>query len=58
MTSNVDALFARNGFDPDLVFTPQGDYGRLAASYRAGLDLAAEAGTIRTIAFCSVSISP
>jgi NAD-dependent SIR2 family protein deacetylase len=28
MTSNVDALFARNGFDPDRVFTPQGDYGR------------------------------
>ncbi|MFD9037587.1 NAD-dependent protein deacetylase of SIR2 family [Streptomyces bottropensis] len=29
MTSNVDALFARNGFEPDRVFTPQGDYGRL-----------------------------
>ncbi|WP_037680111.1 NAD-dependent protein deacetylase [Streptomyces griseus] len=29
MTSNVDALFARNGFDPDRIFTPQGDYGRL-----------------------------
>lgn len=28
MTSNVDALFARNGFDPGRVFTPQGDYGR------------------------------
>ena len=28
MTSNVDALFARNGFAPDRVFTPQGDYGR------------------------------
>ncbi|MFI6624308.1 NAD-dependent protein deacetylase of SIR2 family [Streptomyces sp. NPDC050528] len=28
MTSNVDALFARNGFDPDRIFTPQGDYGR------------------------------
>lgn len=28
-TSNVDALFARNGFDADRVFTPQGDYGRL-----------------------------
>lgn len=27
LTSNVDALFARNGFDPDRVFTPQGDYG-------------------------------
>ncbi|MGW0816969.1 protein-ADP-ribose hydrolase [Streptomyces viridiviolaceus] len=27
----------------------------LAASYRACLDLAAEAGTIRTVAFCSVS---
>ncbi|MBR7838233.1 hypothetical protein KDL01_33485 [Actinospica durhamensis] len=27
MTSNVDALFARNGFEPDKVFTPQGDYG-------------------------------
>ncbi|WP_210438462.1 SIR2 family NAD-dependent protein deacylase [Nocardioides xinjiangensis] len=26
MSSNVDGLFARNGFDPDLVFTPQGDY--------------------------------
>lgn len=26
-TSNVDALFARNGFDPDRIFTPQGDYG-------------------------------
>ncbi|WP_105968974.1 SIR2 family NAD-dependent protein deacylase [Streptomyces geranii] len=29
MTSNVDALFARNGFAADRVFTPQGDYGRL-----------------------------
>ncbi|GGS72459.1 hypothetical protein GCM10010222_11580 [Streptomyces tanashiensis] len=28
MTSNVDALFARNGFAPDRIFTPQGDYGR------------------------------
>lgn len=28
MTSNVDGLFARNGFAPDRVFTPQGDYGR------------------------------
>jgi NAD-dependent SIR2 family protein deacetylase len=28
MTSNVDALFARNGFDPDRIFTVQGDYGR------------------------------
>ncbi|MGW0816970.1 NAD-dependent protein deacetylase of SIR2 family [Streptomyces viridiviolaceus] len=28
MTSNVDALFVRNGFAPDRVFTPQGDYGR------------------------------
>ncbi|WP_232247988.1 SIR2 family NAD-dependent protein deacylase [Streptacidiphilus rugosus] len=32
MTSNVDALFARNGFDPDRVFTPQGDYGRFQCS--------------------------
>ncbi|WP_217552193.1 NAD-dependent protein deacetylase of SIR2 family [Streptomyces sp. GbtcB6] len=29
VTSNVDALFARNGFAADRVFTPQGDYGRL-----------------------------
>ncbi|QFR02350.1 NAD-dependent protein deacetylase of SIR2 family [Streptomyces phaeolivaceus] len=29
MTSNVDALFARNGFAPDRIFAPQGDYGRL-----------------------------
>ncbi|MFD4511145.1 NAD-dependent protein deacetylase of SIR2 family [Streptomyces sp. NPDC058457] len=29
MTSNVDALFVRNGFAADRVFTPQGDYGRL-----------------------------
>ncbi|MFF0083081.1 NAD-dependent protein deacetylase of SIR2 family [Streptomyces canus] len=28
MTSNVDALFARNAFDPERIFTPQGDYGR------------------------------
>ncbi len=28
MTSNVDALFERNGFDPDRIWTPQGDYGR------------------------------
>jgi NAD-dependent SIR2 family protein deacetylase len=28
-TSNVDALFARNGFDPVRVHTPQGDYALL-----------------------------
>ncbi|MER6169853.1 hypothetical protein [Streptosporangium sp. NPDC001681] len=28
MTSNVDALFSRNGFDAGRIFTPQGDYGR------------------------------
>ncbi|MFI5933572.1 NAD-dependent protein deacetylase of SIR2 family [Actinoplanes sp. NPDC051494] len=28
MTSNVDGLFARGGFDPGRVFTVQGDYGR------------------------------
>ena len=26
MSSNVDALFTRNGFDHDRVYTPQGDY--------------------------------
>ncbi|WP_139415360.1 NAD-dependent protein deacetylase of SIR2 family [Agromyces laixinhei] len=26
MSSNVDALFTRNGFDTDRVYTPQGDY--------------------------------
>lgn len=26
VTSNVDGLFARNGFDEDRIFTPQGDY--------------------------------
>ncbi|SDT22243.1 NAD-dependent protein deacetylase of SIR2 family [Actinoplanes derwentensis] len=26
LSSNVDGLFERNGFDPDRVFTPQGDY--------------------------------
>ncbi|MGH1551459.1 hypothetical protein ACRAWF_02460 [Streptomyces sp. L7] len=29
MTSNVDALFVRNGFAADRIYTPQGDYGRL-----------------------------
>lgn len=29
MTSNVDALFERNGFDPERVYTPQGDYSLL-----------------------------
>ncbi len=28
-TSNVDRLFPRNGFAPDRLFTPQGDYGFL-----------------------------
>ena len=28
MTSNVDGLFERNGFDPDRIWTPQGDYAR------------------------------
>ncbi|MFD4599331.1 protein-ADP-ribose hydrolase [Streptomyces sp. NPDC058464] len=32
-----------------------GDAAALAASYRACLDLAAEVGTIRTLAFCAVS---
>ncbi|MGV3712874.1 hypothetical protein [Pseudolysinimonas sp.] len=27
ITSNVDQLFARNGFDSKTIFTPQGDYG-------------------------------
>ncbi len=27
MTSNVDRLFPRNGFDEDRLYTPQGDYG-------------------------------
>jgi hypothetical protein len=27
MTSNVDQIFSRNGFDPDRLYTPQGDYG-------------------------------
>lgn len=26
ITSNVDGMFAKNGFDENLVFTPQGDY--------------------------------
>ena len=29
LTSNVDAMFARNGFDPDRIFTPQGDYAAM-----------------------------
>ena len=29
MTSNVDAMFERNGFDPERIYTPQGDYGLL-----------------------------
>jgi NAD-dependent SIR2 family protein deacetylase len=29
VTSNVDGMAARNGFDADLVYAPQGDYGRL-----------------------------
>lgn len=28
-TSNVDRLFPRNGFDPQKLFTPQGDYGQM-----------------------------
>ncbi|MFI1990929.1 NAD-dependent protein deacetylase of SIR2 family [Actinoplanes sp. NPDC020271] len=28
LSSNVDGLFARNGFDAERVFTPQGDYAR------------------------------
>ncbi|MDX8051113.1 hypothetical protein SK571_17130 [Lentzea sp. BCCO 10_0798] len=28
LTSNVDGLFERNGFDAERVWTPQGDYGR------------------------------
>lgn len=28
-TSNVDAMFERNGFDPNRVYTPQGDYAYL-----------------------------
>lgn len=29
MTSNVDALFARHGFDEAQIFTPQGDFARM-----------------------------
>ena len=29
MTSNVDAMFKRNGFDPKRIYTPQGDYALL-----------------------------
>ncbi|MCS7479376.1 hypothetical protein ACFFQW_24965 [Umezawaea endophytica] len=38
MTSNVDALFARNGFAEDRVFTPQGDYGRYQCETPCTLD--------------------
>ena len=38
MTSNVDALFARNGFEADRVFTPQGDYGRLQCTVPCSRD--------------------
>ncbi len=29
LTSNVDAMFERNGFDTDRIFTPQGDYAAM-----------------------------
>jgi NAD-dependent SIR2 family protein deacetylase len=29
LTSNVDAMFARHGFDEQRIFTPQGDYARM-----------------------------
>ena len=29
MTSNVDAMYERNGFDPERIYTPQGDYSLL-----------------------------
>ncbi|GIQ81482.1 hypothetical protein KIPB_002445 [Kipferlia bialata] len=29
MTSNVDGLFRRNGFDPAVIYEPQGSYGRI-----------------------------
>jgi NAD-dependent SIR2 family protein deacetylase len=29
ITSNVDAMFTRNGFDPQRFFTPQGDYAAM-----------------------------
>lgn len=29
MTSNVDAMFARHGFDETRIFTPQGDFARM-----------------------------
>ncbi|KAH3764208.1 NAD-dependent protein deacetylase of SIR2 family [Pelomyxa schiedti] len=29
MTSNGDAMFARSGFNPEKIYTPQGDYGTL-----------------------------
>jgi len=32
MTSNVDAMYARNGFNKDRIFTPQGDYALLQCS--------------------------
>ncbi|KOG09545.1 NAD-dependent protein deacetylase of SIR2 family [Streptomyces viridochromogenes] len=38
MTSNVDALFARNGFEADRIFTPQGDYGRLQCAVPCSRD--------------------
>lgn len=29
LTSNVDGMFERNGFDPTRIFTPQGDYANM-----------------------------
>ena len=29
MTSNVDELFHKSGFDPERIYTPQGSYGRI-----------------------------
>lgn len=31
-SSNVDGLFDRNGFDPDRIYTPQGDYAHMQCS--------------------------
>lgn len=49
ITTNVDAQFARAGFPPDRLFTPQGDYGKFQCATPCNHTLHDNRGLVQTL---------